>query len=183
MLKKFRSFFRSPASIDISFTPFVVRLNHRSLQVMQASDANIPDLLFLEREVYSGRTPWSRFSFKNEIRKKSSCLYLVVYDASVLVAFVGMRFNLTEAHITNIAVKSEYQNQGIANYLLKLLINKAKQNEICQVTLEVRSDNYVAQHVYRKLGFKDNFIRKNYYTDTHTDAISMILRLQAQSFN
>ena len=45
------------------------------------------------------------------------------------------------------------------------------------MTLEVRSDNYNAQSLYRKLGFKDNFIRKNYYTTEQADAISMIKEL------
>ena len=46
------------------------------------------------------------------------------------------------------------------------------------VTLEVRTDNEIAQRLYRTLGFKGNFIRKNYYQDTNTDALNMVLWLK-----
>lgn len=57
------------------------------------------------------------------------------------------------------------------------MIGIAQKNRAVQMTLEVRSDNYSAQSLYRKLGFKDNFIRKNYYTTEQADAISMIKEL------
>ena len=57
------------------------------------------------------------------------------------------------------------------------MIGIAQKNRAVQMTLEVRSDNYNAQSLYRKLGFKDNFIRKNYYTIEQADAISMIKEL------
>ena len=41
---------------------------------MKASDENIADLLGLEQEVYFGRTPWSRFSFKSELKKHANSL-------------------------------------------------------------------------------------------------------------
>ena len=41
------------------------------------------------------------------------------------------------------------------------------------MTLEVRASNITAQNLYRKLGFQDGGIRKNYYTDDHEDALVM----------
>lgn len=181
MLKKFKAFFYGAAAVKLDFAPFIVRFNRRSYQVMKASDENIPDLLQLEKQVYSGQTPWSRFSFKQELRKRRNSLYLVVYDGGRLAAFIGMRFNEKEGHVTNIAVSPAYQNQGIATFLLQWMINRSRLAQLKQVTLEVRADNEVAQHLYHKLGFRDNFICKNYYLDSNTDAISMILFLAAQS--
>ncbi len=56
MLKKFSLFFH-PAEIDLSFSPFALRLDNQTYQIMKASDENIADLLGLEQEVYFGRTP------------------------------------------------------------------------------------------------------------------------------
>lgn len=67
MLRKFSLFFH-PVEIDLSFSPFVLRLENETYQIMKASDENIADLLKLEQEVYFGRTPWSRFSFKSELK-------------------------------------------------------------------------------------------------------------------
>lgn len=176
MWKKFNCFFHQP-QIDLSFPSFAVRINNQTFQVMKAADENISDLLVLEEEVYSGRTPWSRFSFKNELQKHNNSIYLVVYESSKLVAFIGMRLQAQEGHITNIAVKPSYQRQGIGTFLLKTMIELAEKNGAIQMTLEVRTDNNQAKSVYQKLGFKPNFIRKNYYIKEHVDALSMILKI------
>lgn len=176
MWKKFSYFFH-PDKIDLSFSPFAMRLNGQTLQVMKASDENISDLLVLEQEVYSGRTPWNKFSFKNELQKHTNSIYLVVYEGSTLVAFIGMRMQAQEGHITNIAVKPAYQHQGIGTFLLKLMIDLARKNNAVQMTLEVRTDNEEAKGVYKKLGFEPNFVRRNYYISEHADALSMILKL------
>ena len=44
-----------------------------------------------------------------------------------------------------------------------------KEMEYSLMTLEVRVSNNTAQNLYRKLGFQDGGIRKNYYTDDHED--------------
>lgn len=162
----------------MNFSPFVM-LNHgQILQVMKATDNDIPALIILEKEVYSGHTPWSSFSFKTELEKRKNSLYLVVYDASKLVAFIGARFHPREAHITNIAVAPAYQGQHIGRRLLNLMIDRARQNQSECVSLEVRIDNQVAKHLYRSLGFEATFIRKNYYQNIHTDAVNMVLWLR-----
>ncbi|WP_127345547.1 ribosomal protein S18-alanine N-acetyltransferase [Lactobacillus amylolyticus] len=182
MLKKFKTLnqFFHPESNQISmdFTPFVTTVGNNRLQVMLASDENIPDLLVLEKEVYSGQTPWSSFSFKTELRKRKNSLYLVVYEASTLVAFIGARFHPREAHITNIAVAPKYQGQHIGHMLLELMIERARQNNCECVSLEVRIDNDRAKRLYSELGFEATFVRKNYYQDTHTDAVNMVLWLK-----
>jgi [ribosomal protein S18]-alanine N-acetyltransferase len=45
------------------------------------------------------------------------------------------------------------------------------------MTLEVRLSNHVAQSLYRKLGFQDGGIRKNYYSDNQEDALVMWVNL------
>ena len=41
------------------------------------------------------------------------------------------------------------------------------------MTLEVRVSNKVAQNLYRKFGFVEGSIRKNYYSDNQEDALVM----------
>ncbi len=88
-----------------------------------------------------------------------------------------MRMQAQEGHITNIAVKPAFQRRGIGEFLLRTMIEIAQRNHAVQMTLEVRSDNYNAQSLYRKIGFRDNFIRKNYYLAEHADAVSMIKKI------
>ena len=41
------------------------------------------------------------------------------------------------------------------------------------MTLEVRVTNVIAQNLYRKLGFQNGGIRRNYYSDNQEDALVM----------
>ena len=159
------------------FSPFVTTIGSERFQIMQACDNDIPALLELEKQVYSGQTPWDSFSFKTELRKKSNSLYLVVYSASTLVAFIGARFYPRETHITNVAVNPQYQGRHIGRRLLEMIIERARKNKRELVSLEVRIDNDRAKNLYQSLGFEAAFIRKNYYQDVHKDAVNMILWL------
>ncbi|EEU20720.1 ribosomal protein S18-alanine N-acetyltransferase [Lactobacillus mulieris] len=180
MLKKFRHFFKEEPEVNLNFTPYVINLAGRTMQVMQASEMNIPDLLELEKKVYQGKQPWSSFSFASELRKKHNSLYLVIYDKAQLVGFIGGRFIPCEGHITNIAVAPAYQGQGIGHYLINLIIEIAKKNGAAQVSLEVRADNEPAQKIYKSLGFEAQFVRTGYYQDDHMDAINMVLHLEGK---
>lgn len=176
MLKKFKNlnhFFHLDSNhISTKFSPFVTIIGGVRLQVMRATNDDIPELLTLEREVYAGETPWSDLSFRSEFQKKKS-LYLVAYHASNLVAFIGVRFLTREAHITNIAVAPEFQGKGIGSFLLKLMIQRARENHCECISLEVKIDNDPAKRLYQELGFEATFIRKNYYQD-NTDAVNMV---------
>ena len=45
------------------------------------------------------------------------------------------------------------------------------------MTLEVRVSNTIAQSLYKKLGFFEGGIRKNYYSDNQEDALVMWVNL------
>jgi ribosomal protein S18 acetylase RimI-like enzyme len=58
-------------------------------------------------------------------------------------------------NIHDVAVLPEYRNLGIGERLINKVIEKAKNQNFCKITLEVRHDNFPAQHLYNKLGFED----------------------------
>jgi ribosomal-protein-alanine N-acetyltransferase len=45
------------------------------------------------------------------------------------------------------------------------------------MTLEARVSNVIARSLYKKLGFLEGGIRKNYYSDNQEDAIVMWVKL------
>ena len=65
--------------------------------------------------------------------------------------------------VEDIKVADNFQNQHLASNLLEKLITIAKENHIVNITLEVRKNNEVAIHLYKKFGFQIEAIRKNYY--------------------
>lgn len=126
-------------------------------------------------EINSFSDPWSKESFKDEL-KNNVANYLVGCIDNRVVGYVGAWFILDEAHITNVAVKPEFRRQGIANKLIIEFINLAKINNIESITLEVRVSNIAAQTLYKTFGFIEQGIRKRYYADNNEDAIIMWLR-------
>ena len=59
-----------------------------------------------------------------------------------------------------------------------MMIDYGRKNDCDLMTLEVRMDNAIAQAAYKKLGFKPNLVRKNYYFTDKMDGLNMVLNLK-----
>jgi ribosomal-protein-alanine N-acetyltransferase len=92
---------------------------------------------------------------------------------SYIAGFSGIWMMVDEAHVTNIAVRREYQGKGIGGLLLIATIDLARELKASLLTLEVRASNIVAQKLYSRYGFKQTGLRRGYYLDNREDAIIM----------
>ena len=126
----------------------------------------------LEISSLSFKTPWSKESYIQEL-SNSLANYIVAKCDNKIVGFVGTWIIIDEAHITNIAVHPDFRRNNIASTLLDALIELTKNAKCNAYTLEVRSSNIPAQKLYKKYGFVEQGIRKNYYQDNKEDAIIM----------
>lgn len=115
-------------------------------------------------EQASFASPWSIQSYTDEISNPFAH-YLVLEEASCVVAYGGFWKILDEGHITNVAVAPIARKQGYGSMLLQTLIKKAKELEITSLTLEVRASNKAAQALYTKFGFTSCGLRPGYYPD------------------
>ena len=76
-----------------------------------------------------------------------------------IIGYVGLWLVVDRAQITTIAISKAFRGYGLGQLLLKYAMNYARFS--CDVmSLEVRIDNDVAQHVYRNLGFQNGGKRK-----------------------
>ena len=57
--------------------------------------------------------------------------------------------------------------------LVERVLKEAMQRNFAFVTLEVRASNIVAINLYKRLGFKEQGMRKAYYSNPTEDAILM----------
>ncbi|MDB9312031.1 ribosomal protein S18-alanine N-acetyltransferase [Spirulina sp. CS-785/01] len=80
-----------------------------------------------------------------------------------------------EAHITLLAIHPDYHRQGLGQFLLLALLEKAVQRGLERATLEVRVSNEAAIALYQKLGFRIAGRRKGYYQKTQEDALILWL--------
>ncbi|WP_461214377.1 ribosomal protein S18-alanine N-acetyltransferase [Lacticaseibacillus sp. GG6-2] len=173
MLRKFKKWFENEPPEQLTFPPQSVRIAERDYTLRRMGNQDIDAALAIERAVYND-TPWDRVAFLSELRKKQRSLYLVlVLPDGLVAAFVGCWFSRAEAHITNIAVDPSVQHQGIGRFLMQVMLAKALDFGSKQLTLEVRTDNTIAQALYHSLGFRDGRIKKGYYVANHDDAMDM----------
>ena len=91
----------------------------------------------------------------------------------LILGFGGCWIMADEAHITELAVRKEYRQQGVGQLLLLSLIELGLKRRAHMATLEVRVSNLPAQQLYTKFGFDKTGIRKAYYSDNREDAYIM----------
>jgi ribosomal-protein-alanine N-acetyltransferase len=95
-----------------------------------------------------------------------------------IIAYVFLRILLTEMHIMRIAVAQEFQDRGVATWLLQKCLRLAKQKKVYSVYIEVRPYNKTAIALYRKSGFQLLGRRPRYYPETGEDALVMVKHLK-----
>lgn len=141
------------------------------VELREMTIEDLDQVMDIEKRAFP--TPWSRKSFEAEVRDNLLATYIVAELDGKVVGYAGMWTIIGEGHITNIAVDEGYKGRSIGNFLLMGLINQCVSNNIYKMTLEVRKSNDVAINLYKKHGFTEQGIRKNYYAAEKEDALIM----------
>lgn len=139
--------------------------------------ADVAEVAALEEEVFTD--PWSADSFLAEVERKPDIGYPVVIrdERDDLLAYAVVWFIVDELHIGNIAVRGREQGQGIGTTLMEHILAEGHRRGMMFATLEVRPSNDRAVALYRRLGFREIAVRKNYYRDNREDALVLALPL------
>ena len=145
-----------------------------TIRLMEERDLDA--IMEVEKQCFT--VPWSREAFYNELHQNRFAHYLILEEDDNVIGYCGAWLVVDEAHITNIAVLPAYQGRGLGKVLLSSMIEECKLRAIERMTLEVRESNLVAQSLYKKLGFVEGAIRKNYYSDNQEDAIVMWVNIE-----
>ncbi|MFP4698337.1 MAG: ribosomal protein S18-alanine N-acetyltransferase [Eubacteriales bacterium] len=138
--------------------------------IREMTNGDIDSIIEIEKSCFTN--PWSKESFNQELRNRLS-LYLIIAVNKDIIGYAGLWKIMDEGHITNIAIKKQYQSKGYGYKLALALLNEGKKRKIKRFTLEVRKSNISAIKLYSKIGFKKNGTRNNYYTNPKEDAIIM----------
>ncbi len=140
------------------------------IRIEPLQECYLDQVCALEEEVFS--MPWHRESFQEMIEDKNAC-YLVALHQEEVVGACGLRNIVGDGEVTNVVTKKAYQNRGIGATLLNQLFFIGRTMGVEAYTLEVRVSNRPAIHLYQKLGFKEEGIRKNFYEKPREDALIM----------
>ncbi len=102
--------------------------------------------------------------------------YLVAVDGDDVIGSAGLRNMCGDADITNVMVRQDYRRQGIAETMLRKLMEDSKTIGARNFTLEVRTSNAPAIRLYEKMGFKFEGVRPGFYEHPKEDALIYWLR-------
>lgn len=140
--------------------------------IRNMEEKDLMRVLEIERASFS--KPWTYLDFADSLNAPN--IYMVATVDEEVAGYCGLWGVAGEGQINNVAVADEFRNQGIAYAMLISLIEVGKLQGLAEYTLEVRISNLPAISVYRKLGFVEEGIRKNYYEKPAEDALIMWLR-------
>jgi ribosomal-protein-alanine N-acetyltransferase len=146
------------------------------MKIRDATDRDLPAIMEIERLAFA--QPWSLDSFERELSLPFSRLIVaspMARGAALLAGYLCRWLVADECHILNVAVHPEMRRAGIANQLMNDALAEARTRNAKVVTLEVRRSNVAARSLYRKLGFEEQRLRRNYY-GAGEDAIVMELK-------
>ena len=139
-------------------------------EIVDTQLKHIEQIEELEKLCFS--VPWTRQQLISQLPDNMH-VFLAAVSGEEVLGYVGMMYVLDEGYISNVAVSPEHRRQGIADALINELLSRAKMLELSFVTLEVRDSNQGARALYKKHGFTDVGLRKNYYNFPTEDAILM----------
>lgn len=135
---------------------------------------DLEQVMTIEQEAFS--LPWSRQSYENELNNQYANYLVIDYQGDVS-GYGGIWVIFDEAHITNVAIASNFRGRGWGRMLMLELEKLACRKRAVRILLEVRPSNRTAIAMYHGLGFMVSGLRKQYYSDNNEDAIVMVKHL------
>jgi len=130
------------------------------MQIREMQKADIAEVARIAQAIMP--FAWSELTFSNSMGTHYHAA--VLEENQKIIGFVISRILLPECEIMNIGVRADYQHQGYGELLLQHVIQKAQQENVKKIWLEVRVSNEAALALYQKYLFKKIHVRKDYYS-------------------
>jgi ribosomal-protein-alanine N-acetyltransferase len=139
---------------------------------------DLDTVLAIEAQCYSH--PWTRGNFIDSL----AAGYLAELRLSAAGECIGYWVampGVEEMHLLNLSVAPPHQRRGHAQAMMRDLVGQARELGARQLWLEVRIGNTAARLLYRRVGFLESGLRRNYYPlagGRREDAVLMSLALE-----
>jgi ribosomal-protein-alanine N-acetyltransferase len=151
---------------------------------VKISLANLEDaaaIAEMSRSLIEAGLPWSwnERRVAHHVRHPDSAV-IVARDRQRVVGFAIMEFLDEHAHLSLLAVRPGYRQQGIGSELVQWLQSSARTAGIFDIRLELRAQNRAAQRFYERLGYTIAGSRPRYYAGVE-DALCMARDLSVVS--
>ena len=139
--------------------------------IRRASLDDLKQIYLIEKDVFSNEH-WTLEMVESELKNFLGTTTWIIEESTVVLGYCMMRIFCNEANITNMAIKSSRQREGLGSFLLDHVLNQLPIKS--SVFLEVKEGNLSAINLYERLGFNVIYLRKNYYKDGRTALIMQL---------
>lgn len=140
--------------------------------------ADVPALVALERSSFSH--PWTVAQVEEEVAGGARGTVLVLEGRPGAGQWGGLRAScafrlvLDEMHVMSLAVAPPARRRGLARWLLRFALGRARRDGAVRALLEVRAGNREAVALYESLGFSRLGVRRDYYREPDEDALVLV---------
>lgn len=122
---------------------------------------DLEEIVNIEKDLY--KTPWNERQYKYELEENEFSYVFILEHNDIIVGYYGFWVMFDECDITKVSIRKEFQGMKLSNILMEDCFNRVKALGCKKINLEVRTTNGRAINLYKKHGFEDVIIRKNYY--------------------
>lgn len=140
------------------------------ITVREISENEIKNVALLEEEVFSDA--WSEKSILETFSQKNAFI-LGAWKEDVFAGYVIFYYVLDEGEIARIATAPSCRRTGVAGTVFEKLLMVCEEKGIERILLDVRQSNDAAVAFYRRCGFSEDGIRRNFYENPKEHAILM----------
>ena len=131
---------------------------------------DLDQVMEIETDLFA--MPWTKEGMFTFLTREDT-MFFVVEEKNRILGYCSMQTVLDEGDILNVAVCRDRQKEGIGYFLVNSMLMLAEAQGIHLDHLEVREGNGSARRLYQRLGFLEDGLRKNYYTDPQENAVLM----------
>jgi len=121
----------------------------------------------------------------NSFLVNNNSLLLVAEYENQIIGNIDLTANrrkvMEHTAVIGMGMLKQYRNSGLGTELLLSVIEWAKQNPILElIWLQVYTENELALNLYRKMGFEENGIIKNFFKHNgkYFDNLTMVLNVK-----
>jgi ribosomal-protein-alanine acetyltransferase len=152
----------------------------RHLTLKLAAPADAAPIAAMSRELIEAGLPWT-WTPERVARNlgQRDTLMLTARDGERLAGFSIMQFGEERAHLSLLAVRPDYQRQGVARRMLEWLTESALTAGIASIHLELRETNLGARRFYLRQGFAETVRIAGYYRGVET-AVRMLREIRVK---
>ncbi len=145
-------------------------MDHFDYQIRKMTLGDLPAVLEMERDSF--QNPWSEDDLKRMIQWRR-CAGLLVKCNATPVGYMLSDNEEDRIHLLRIVTAPLWRRRGVAQHVLKRLVENLAACEHRRITVEIDESNLPALNLFRKLGFRAVEIRKGHYDDAPDDAYFM----------